>query len=337
METVTIKDIAKALNLSTSTVSRALRGSYEISEETKSIVKAYAEKVNYRPNPIALSLKENKSWSIGVIVPEIANNFFSNAINGIDEIAHEKGYHVTIYQNHESIEREKAAIEHVVTRKLDGLIMSLAGFTTDLSYIKKLQEDGFPIVFFDRIPQDLPSNTVVADNYQGAFDATEHLINKGRKRIAHITSPPILSITRERLAGYKAALQKHGITINENLIKYCEFDASEAFETIKQVMKDEKPDAIFTASDRLALNCYAAVSELNLKVPEDVAFIGFTNLKEAQLLSPPLTTVYQPAFEIGKKAGELLFQQIETLAKKRKWEFTNVKLSTELQIRQSSL
>src|SRR5688572_30238314 len=178
-ETATIKDIAKALNLSTSTVSRALRGSYEISPETKKLVLEYAEKINYRPNPIAQSLKKGKSRSIGVVVSEIANNYFSQAINGIESIAYSRGYHVIITQTHESSAREVVNIQHLVSRSVDGLLISLSSETVDVTYLKELHEKGLPIVLFDRITDEIATHKVVANNYQGAFNATEHLIAEG--------------------------------------------------------------------------------------------------------------------------------------------------------------
>ncbi|RYZ29549.1 MAG: LacI family transcriptional regulator, partial [Chitinophagaceae bacterium] len=220
-ESATIKDIAKALNLSTSTVSRALRGSYEISAETKKAVLEYAEKINYRPNPIALSLKERRTRAIGVVVSEIANNFFSQAINGIESIAYNRSYHVIITQSHESAEREKVNVEHMAARGVDGLLVSLSSESIDLSYLKELHEKGMPIVFFDRVTDEIQTHKVIANNYLGAFHATEHLIYQGFKKIAHITSSPYLSITKERLDGYKAALEKHGIVFQENLVKHC--------------------------------------------------------------------------------------------------------------------
>src|SRR4030095_4576320 len=206
-ETATIKDIAKALNFSTSTVSRALRGSYEISPETKKLVLEYAENINYRPNPIALSLKERRTRSIGVVVSEIANNFFSQAINGIESIAYNRGYHVIISQSHESEEREMVNVQHLASRSVDGLLVSLSSETTDLSHLKQLHEKGLPIVFFDRVTNEIQTHKVIANNRLGAFHATEHLIYNGYKKIAHITNAPFLSITKERLEGYKEALE----------------------------------------------------------------------------------------------------------------------------------
>ena len=262
-ESATIKDIAKALNLSTSTVSRALRGSYEISAETKKQVLEYAEKINYRPNPIALSLKERRTRSIGIVVSEIANNFFSQAINGIESIAYNKGYHVIITQSHESQDRERVNVEHLAARGVDGLLISLSSESVDISYLKELHEKGLPIVFFDRVTPEIETHTVTANNYLGAFHATEHLIYEGYKRIAHITSSPYLSITKERLEGYKEALGKHNIVFNDSLIKYCPHGgmiSSEVEDALAALFKSKtKPDAIFTAGDRLTLTCYSLV------------------------------------------------------------------------------
>ncbi len=334
MHTVTIKDIAKALNLSTSTVSRALRDSYEINPETKRLVLEYAEKLNYRPNPIALSLKENRSRSIGIIVPEIANHFFSQAINGIEAIAYNRGYHVVIFQSHESYEREVVNVQHIITRRVDGLLISLSGHTTDVSHLKELSQNGLPIVLFDRITDEIDTHKVVADNYEGTFKAVEHLILRGRRRIAVIVSPPWLSITQERLAGYKAALEKHGLPVDESLIRYCDFGVDEAAKTV-ELLLHLQPDAFFIGSDRLALGCLAALKERKIDIPKDIALLGFTNLSVAGLLDPPLSVVSQPAFEMGHTAADLLLDLIEK--KQRALPFQTIKLSTELIIRESSM
>lgn len=333
MENITIKDIAKALNISTSTVSRALRDSYEINTETKRLVLEYAERMNYRPNPIALSLKENKSKAIGVVVPEIANNFFANTINGIEDIAFDRGYHVTIYQTHEDASRERVHIEHVVSRKMDGLLISMIGDKSNLSVFEELAKKNFPMVFFDRVPSFV-AHKVVADNFNGAFQATEHLLLSGKKRIAHVASQSTSSVSHERIAGYKAALEKYNIPFDESLIHYCGTDSQEAFETISEIIATKQPDAIFTGSDRLALQSYEVLRKLNIKVPEELAYIGFTNLSVANLLSPPLTTVVQPSFEMGQMAAKMLLDLIEQ--KKPIEVFETKKLSTELCIRESS-
>ncbi len=336
-DTVTIKDIAKALNFSTSTVSRALRGSYEISAETKKLVLEYAEKINYRPNPIALSLKERRSQVIGVVVCEIANNFFSQAINGIESIAYNRGYHVIITQSHESAEREKVNVEHHASRSVDGLLISLSCETTDLTFLKDLHEKGLPIVFFDRITDEIDTHKVTANNYMGSFHATEHLIFQGFKKIAHITTSPSLSITNERLKGYADALAKHDIPYNKSLIKYCNHSGmirQEIDELMDELFKQKtKPDAIFAAGDRITTLCLGYLKRMKQK--KEVGFTGFTNTKVGELFDPPLTVVKQPAFEIGQTATELLIQMIES--KRPVTEFTTKILETELIIRESSL
>jgi LacI family transcriptional regulator len=336
-DSVTIKDIAKALNLSTSTVSRALRGSYEISTETKKQVLEYAEKINYRPNPIALSLKERRTRAIGVVVSEIANNYFSQAINGIESIAYNRGYHVIITQSHESQEREKVNVEHMAARGVDGLLVSLSSESIDISYLKDLHEKGLPIVFFDRISNELETHKVIANNYLGAFHATEHLIYQGYKRIAHVTSSPYLSISEERLNGYKAALEKHNLPVNEALIRYCNHGgmiASEVEDAIGSLFKAKvKPDAIFTAGDRLTTVCFGILKRMKQK--KEAGFTGFTNTQLGDLFSPALTVIRQPAFEIGQTATELLIQIIES--KRPVTEFETRVLETNLVIRESSL
>jgi LacI family transcriptional regulator len=337
-ESITIKDIAKALGFSTSTVSRALRDSHEISAETKRIVLAYAEKINYQPNPIALSLKERKSHSIGVVVCEVANNFFSQAISGIESIAYNRGYHVILSQTHESFEREMVNVNHLASRSVDGLLVSLSSGTTNLDHFKKLYDKGLPIVFFDRIPKEINTHKVASNNFEGAFKATEHLINAGFKTIAHLANAAHLSISTERLAGYKAALEKHELVFREELIKYCDHGGM-IYEEVEQAVNElltlqNKPDAVLITSDRLSTSCLTILHRLGLSVPNDLAIAGFTNSNTAELFNPPLTTIRQPAFKIGQLATEKLISIIES--KYPVTEFTTQLLDTEFTIRSSS-
>lgn len=336
-ENVTIKDIAKALNFSTSTVSRALRGSYEISEGTKKKILEYAEKINYRPNPVALSLKEQRSRTIGVVVCEIANTYFSEAINGIESIAYNRGYHVIITQSHESGEREKVNVIHHASRSVDGLLISLSSGTTDVTYLKELNDRGLPIVFFDRITDEIETHKVSANNYIGAFKATEHLIKQGYKKIAHITSAPYLSITKERLLGYKEALDKYRIPYDQKLVKHCIHGgmiAEEVNVAINELFEDKvKPDAIFAASDRITLICFSLLREVNTKTR--IGFLGFSNTQTGELFDPPMTVVQQPAFEIGQSAIELLIEMIES--KRPVTDFRKKVIDTRLIIRKSSI
>ena len=333
-EPATIKDIARALGLSTSTVSRALRGSYEIGAETKKQVMEYAEKINYRPNPIALSLKERRTRSIGVIVSEIANNFFSQAINGMESIAYDKGYHVIISQCHESFEREKVNVQHLASRGVDGLLVSLSSESTDMSHFIDLYKKGLPLVFFDRITNEINTHKVIANNWQGAFDATNYLVRSGCRRIAHVTGAPYLSITRERLEGYKAALEKNGIPFRDNLVSHSTHGGmimSEVEDSVKKLFAArQRPDAIFASGDRLTTGSLAMLNKMGLSINKDIGFVGFTNSNIIDLLTPKPTVIRQPAFDMGQAAIELLIAMIES--KRPVEEFTTRIFDTEMLI-----
>jgi LacI family transcriptional regulator len=337
-EAATIKDIAKALGLSTSTVSRALRDSHEISTETKQLVLEYATRINYHPNPIALSLKEKRSRSIGVIVAEIANSFFSQAINGIESVAYDKGYNVIISQSHESYDKEVMTLQYLASRSIDGLLISVSTATKDLQHLRALHERGFPIVFFDRIVEDINTHKVMVDNFRGAYDATMHLIKQGYKNIATITNSENLSITRERVAGYVEALAQKNIKARKPMIKYCFHGGmilSEVEEAITQLMKNRpRPDAIFTSSDKLTTGCMRVLKAKGIRIPDDIAVVGFSNSDIIELLDPPLTVVRQPAFEMGQVATELLLQLIES--KRPVKEFERKILATSLIVQQSA-
>jgi DNA-binding LacI/PurR family transcriptional regulator len=334
-EAVTIKDIAKALGLSTSTVSRALRDSYEISKETKKLVLQYAEKINYHPNPIALSLKNRRSRSIGVIVSEIANSYFSQVINGIESIAYNNGYNVIIAQSRESFEREMLNLNFLTSRSIDGLIISVSTETKDFSYLKELHLKGMPIVFFDRIVNEIDTHKVIADNYAGAYNATTHLIKSGYRRIAAISNPELVSISKERLAGYRAALVDNGLTVDDSLIKYC-LHGGLILEEVKDAIdslldkKNKKPDAIFAAADKFTISCLRILKAKGLSVPGDIGLLGYSNTDLTELFDPPLTVIRQPAFEMGEVATNLLLQVIES--KRPVTDFETKVFSTELLI-----
>ena len=336
-EAVTIKDIAKALGLSTSTVSRALRDSYEISPETKKLVLEYAEKIKYHPNPIALSLKERRSRSIGVIVAEIANCFFSQAIDGIESIAYKNGYNVIISQSRESYDREVINLNYLTSRSIDGLIVSVAAETKDFSNFKELHERGMPIVFFDRIVNEINTYKVTIDNYQGAYNATSHLLENGNTHIATVSNNEILSITKDRLAGYKAALADYGIKEEESFTKYCAHGGlilSEVEQVIDELMNlATKPDAILALGDKLTTGCLRVLKAKKIKMPEEIGLIGFSNSEITELIDPPLSIITQPAFEMGEIATDLLIQLIES--KRPVTDFETKMLAPQLIIRES--
>lgn len=337
-EAVTIKDIARALGLSTSTVSRALRDSYEISPETKQLVLEYARQINYRPNPIALSLKEKRSRSIGVIVSEIANSFFSQIINGIESIAYSKGYNVIISQTRESYEREVINMDFLSSRSVDGFLISVSTETQDFSHITDLYQRGLPIVFVDRTVESVDTHKVVADNFKGAYDATAHLLSNGYKRIAHLASSAFLSITRERAAGYSKALADAGVEYNEEYVKHC-MHGGLIYDEVDAAMNDltglkHKPDAVFSSSDTLTTNCMRYCRAKEIVIPDNLALVGFSNINLTDLLSPSLSVVRQPAFEMGQVSAELLINTIES--KRPVTAFETKVLPAELFIRDSS-
>jgi len=334
-ESFTIKDIAKALGLSTSTVSRALRDSYEISAPTKKLVMEYAQKVNYLPNPNALSLKERRSKSIGIVVSEVANHYFSQAINGIESIANSRGYTAIITQTHESFEREKKNVQHLASRSVDGLLISISAETNDTAHLEDLHKRGLPIVFFDRVPENINTHKIIANNTGGAFEATSHLISTGSKKIAHLSSSAHLSISIERLFGYTEALRKHGLSVNPEYIKNCPHGGM-IFEEVEVALKElislrDKPDAIFVAGDRLTMCCMHVLKELNRIKPTGIVVAGFSNSDVLDLFNPSLTSVFQPAFEMGLLATEKLLELIE--AKYPVTEFEQKVLNTSLFVR----
>jgi LacI family transcriptional regulator len=338
-EALTIKDIAGALQLSVSTVSKALRDSHEISEETKKLVKAYAQAHHYRPNPIAHSLKQGLSKSIGVIVCNIDNHFFSSAINGIESVAYQRGYNVSIAQSHESYEREVLVTRDLSSRSMDGLIVSLSAETGTVDHFKDLHAKGLPLVFFDRVPSDIETHTIISGNYEGAYKATKHLIDQGYTRIAQITSSNLLSITLERLRGYTNALNDAGIPIDENYIQFCNHGGMIPSETeaalVELLALDPRPQAILTASDRLSTTSFSLLKAMNVVIPDEIALVGFTNSSSAHIFDPPLTTVVQPAFEMGRQSMELMISLIES--KRPVASFERRVLENELIIRASSL
>ena len=335
---ITIRDIAKELNLSVSTVSKALRDSHEISEKTKKIVNAYAEEHNFRPNPIAQSLKQGHSKSIGIVVSTIENQFFSQVINGIESVAYSAGFNVIITQTHESFDLEVKNVGHLMHRSIDGLLISLSTETKNIEHLQKPHRQGLPIVFFDRVSDEIETHKVIADNFKGGYDATHHLIESGYTRIAHITSPPNISITRERLAGYNKALEEAGISIPDYYIKHCSHggrDESEIESALNELLSlEDKPEAIFTTSDRITTTTLFLLNKMKIKIPEEIALIGYTNTMLADVLNPSLSSVYQPGFEMGVKATEMLLNLI--LSKRPVTEFQTLVLPTQLFVRMST-
>ncbi|MFN4146695.1 MAG: LacI family DNA-binding transcriptional regulator [Runella sp.] len=336
MKSITIKDIARELNLSKSTVSRALRDSPEIGLETKKRVLELAQRLDYNPNPVALSLLRSQSHDIGVIVPDIANPFFGAVIAGIEDVAFAQDYHVVIYQSHDDYEREVLNVKHIYNRRKDGLLVAIASQTQSYEHFKTLHERGFPMVFFDRIADEIDTHKVSVDDFEGAYKATVHLIEQGYERIAHIAGPPHLLISQRRLHGYRAALLDYNLPVDESLIFISPYNTYKALEVAREMLqKLPRPDAIFAASDNIAFGCHAAICEAGLQMPDDIALVGFSDLPMAALLNPPLSSIKQPAFEMGRSAAALLINLIKN-PNQYPSSISNV-LKTQLVVRASSL
>jgi LacI family transcriptional regulator len=311
MESVNIKKLAQLLNLSIATVSKALRDSYDISKETKDKVLSLAKELNYQPNPHASFLRKHNSKTIAVIIPEIANNYFTLAINGIESVAHDKGYHVIIYLSHEDFEREVSFTRHLTSGRADGVLISVASTTADYTHMHELQDRGLPIVFFDRVCENFNTVKVTTDDYQSAYLATKHLIDQGCKRIAHLAISQSLSIGNKRAKGYLQALQDYNFSPDESLLVECVNDNMQDTAFIKSLFQQQKPDGIFAAVERYAIISYELCETLGLNIPNDVKIISFSNLQTASLLNPSLSTITQPAFEIGREAAVMLLKKLE--------------------------
>jgi len=332
---VDMKTLAKVLNVSIATVSKALRDSHDIGPETKLKVIEAARKLNYVPNPYASSLRKKASNTIAIIIPEIADSFFSQAINGIESIVAIKKYHTLIYLTHDSYEREAYMFTELASGRVDGVIMSVASNTEDTNHIKTLQQAGVPIVFFDRVFDDLNSVKITTDDLNSAYIATNHLLDAGCKNISLVTIKGYPSILSAREQGYKQALAEHGIQPKESDIVTCSNKYNnENVEVIKEHLTLQKPDGIIATVEHLATSTYLACNEVKLNIPQDVKVVCFTNQITAPILNPPLTTILQPAFDMGKKAAQLLFDHLAGKAVENNKEIV---LPSKLVIRESSI
>ena len=307
-----LKELAKELNLSISSVSRALRDSKEISTATKKIVLAKAKELNYHANPFASNLRRQKSKTIAVVIPEIANNFFSLAINGAESYAQKKGYHVLIYQTHDDVQQEISIAKHLQNGRVDGVLISLSSQTEDTAHLQDLKDKAVPIVFFDRVAENIDAPKITTNDYESGYNAAEHLMENGCKKIAFLSISNKLSIANNRMKGYLDATKKHGIKKDKNLIINCGTDIEKNKLLIKKLLQqDEKPDAVFACVEELAVATYVVCEELKINIPRDLKIISFSNLQTAAILNPALTTITQPAYEIGREAAVVLFKLLE--------------------------
>lgn len=308
---VTIFDIAEKLGISASTVSRALKDHPDIKDSTKVEVKKMARHMNYEPNVLASGLRMSVSKTIGIIVPKIANFFYSSAIEGIEELAYDLGYRVVISQNQESFEREIENTKAMFLGRVDGVLASISKQTESLNHFKDLQSKKIPIVFFNRIPRDIEASKVFSDDYKGAILATSHLVRTGCRQLCHLQGPKQLSLAQNRRNGFVNAVENYQMKVDEDLIIETGQEMADGYHTMKDILDSaKKPDGILAFNDRVAIGAMKAIKEKGLKVPDDISVIGFSNAPESQIIEPSLTTVEQSGKEVGKRAFKLLLDRI---------------------------
>lgn len=331
---VTIKDIAEKLSISISTVSRALKDHPDISVKTRQAVKELAKLLGYKPNLIALNLKHSKTNTIGLIVPEVEHHFFSKIINGIEEVAYKNNYNVLVVQSNESYMREVLNTQTLIANRVDGVLVSFSKETKDYSHFQQMVDYEIPLVFYDRTIEGFHADGVICDDYTGAYNAVNHLISRGSKRIALYSSPQHMLIGKMRFEGYKDALKKNNIEFNKDLVYSCDTFESAMKISRSILKKQDRPDGIFAVNDFTAIGVMKVAKQLGIKIPEELKVVGFENSRSAAICEPELTSVDQFGYNIGKKSAELLIKRIKDAT--FDYEPTILKLKTELIVRGSS-
>jgi len=330
---VTIKDIASELGISPSTVSKALKGHKDISESTKDSVKALADKWNYKPDQIALSLKSGLSKTIGVIVPEFIHYYFSTVISGIEDLAYDSGYHVMFCQSSELYEREVKAVQALLSARVDGILISVSKNSCNFDHFRKIVENGVSLVFFDRICDEIDTDRVIVDDEVGAYEAVTHLIDTGCRNIVHLSGPPHMDIGKNRKDGYVRALKERNIPFNpDNLIR-CD-TMKDAYSIIPGLItRMERPDGIFAVNDETAAASMKVIKDSGLSIPDDIAVVGFTSGLITEITNPTLTSVEQHGYSVGREAVGLLIKRIE---KKQDFPLQTKVIRTELSVKGST-
>jgi LacI family transcriptional regulator len=329
---ITIKDIARHLHISVATVSRALRDTYDVNRETREKVLEMAHKLDYKPNINATGLAGGKTFNIGVILPFITNYYFSTVITGVQEIAYGRGYNIVLFITNDSPEREASIIRNLAVSGFEGFLVSTCA--SSYEHFNGITDKGIPIVFFDRVSSTINTSKVMQDDYSGAFEATEHLVSQGYVKIAHLAGPSDIAMTERRLKGYLDALEKHRIPVRKKFIINSGFsqECGEA-DTARLLTGKDIPDAIFAVNDRKAIGAMLALKHKNILIGKDMGVVGFTNDPMSSIISPSLTTVAEPAFDIGRISCELLLKHIT----KKNFSPEEIILPNTLIIRESTI
>lgn len=333
---VTLKQIARELDVSISTVSKSLKDSHEISEDTRLKVQAFAKLYNYKPNNIALSLKNKKTKTIGIIIPEIVHHFFATVISGIEQVANENGYNVIVCLSDESFDKEVINMELLANGSTDGFIMSLSKETMqkkDFHHIQEIISQGMPVVLFDRVTNDVFCDKVIIDDIQAAYDAVNYFITQGFKKIALLTTVDYVSVGKLRTDGYLKALKENGISVNEDLIVKIE-DIDNCTNKIESLIENQSFDALFAVNELFAVTAIKTANKIGKKVPDDFSVIGFTDGIISQFSTPSISTVSQNGIKMGRKAAKMLIDRLE---KEEEDElYTTELIETELVLREST-
>jgi len=331
----TIHDIAKALSIDSSTVSRALNGSDRVTQATKKKVLEKAEEMGYQRNLLASNLRRNVTNTIGVVVPRISRHFFSSAIQGVEETAYELGYNVMICQSLEQLEREMKIINGLVSNRVDGLLISISMETLNYNHLEIVKKSGTPVIFFDRHCEIPGYNNVVTNDFKAGYDATQHLISQGCKNIVHFSGPQELVMYKNRFQGYKAALEENNIPFNKEYIIFTKLMEEDGYTSMSKLLESNLLiDAVFSANDVSAIGAMKCIKERGLKIPNDIAIVGFSNEPVSRIIEPALSTMQQSGFEIGKIATALLMKHIKE--KNVKIEEQTILLDSNLIVRNSS-
>ena len=332
---ITIHDIAKKLNISASTVSRALKDSPLISEPTRKLIKKTAFNMGYRPNVMAANFRTKRTHTIGIIVPLINRHFFSSVISGIEEIAYKQGYTVTISQSNDNFEKENKIAQTLFANRVDGIILSIGMETKTFNHLKLFSDRNIPLVFFDRVVEEIESHKIEVDDFGGGYRAGEHLIKQGAKLIAHIGGPLNLKIYKNRQDGFCKALVDAGLEVDNSLVINNSLTRKDGTEAIQTILERGKiPDAIFCGNDTTALSVIIYLKEKGYKIPEDILIMGFSNEPFSEVVTPSITTIKQPGYSMGRTAAELLLKQINR--KEQPTNYERITMPTELIIREST-
>lgn len=338
MKETTLKQIAETLGISITTVSKALKNYPDVSAKTKKKVLELAQTLQYTPNSFAVNLRTRESRTIGLIIPEVVHHFFSNVINGIIAEAEKNGYLVIILQSNESLELEKKQVDLLINKRVDGIIMSLSNESNDDEHIKDIIRREIPFVMFDKISKLINCSKVIINDQKAAFEAVEHLISKGCKKIAHIRGPVNPQNSIDRFLGYKKAIEKNNLNFDSKLVYTCKnvtFDEGKEFAA--QIIKDHPDvDGIFVITDLVAVGVIAYFNESNINVPNQIKVIGFSNWFMSQVITPKLSTIDQPSYEMGVNSFNLLLEEINLRKELQEFKPKTIELQTSIIEREST-